>query len=270
MNKIIQYKDIPLTFYNYKEPLKSVIAGFGYYGVILGTLDGRKIQCHVCGKLFARVDSHIGQAHDKMTAREYKEKFELAYTTALISENIRAELKERTLKWLASMTKEDREKLRKENAKQLAKWNREHPEQPKLRLETKNKRGTCPDQLLEKIKEVAERIGHTPSKHEFIGETHTQRYVHLIYKTFGSWSNALKMTELSPREVKQLKGLKKPRYSNKELLEYLTIFAQENHKIPTHTDFRRGLLPSYGVYTRRFGKIENARKQAGVYNFINE
>jgi hypothetical protein len=59
-------------------------------------------------------------------------------------------------------------------------------------------------------------------------------------------------------------------YSDEELLEYLRIFAQENGKVPTATDFRRGLLPSYECYIRRFKTIENARRLAGVYDYIDE
>ena len=133
-------------------------------------------------------------------------------------------------------------------------------------METKNKRGVCPDQLLAKIKEVAEKVGHTPSLVEFIEVTGTQRFKHLIFKTFGSWKNALKMVNLQPKEKRMGRYIK---YSSEELLEYLVIFAQENLRIPTSTDCRRGLLPDSAVYTRRFGSLPKARELAGVYNFVS-
>jgi hypothetical protein len=115
--------------------------------------------------------------------------------------------------------------------------------------------------------EVATNIGHTPSKAEFINECGTQRYVHLIYKVFGSWKEAILMMGMEPKEPAK-GGYRK--YDDCELLEYLRQFAESNKKIPTATDFKRGLLPSFSTYTHRFGSIENARQEAGVYNYVEE
>jgi hypothetical protein len=257
-------EDSYLTLKHYKEPLIKIPKkiGYGFYGCLLASKDGKYVQCHICGKLFGELQAHVRQSH-RMDIPEYREKFKLAKTTALISEDRRLFRKERTVLWMQSLTDEQ-----KEQYKQWARdgRNKRSRAQPQLRLETKNKRGTCPDQLLEKIKEVAIDIGKTPSKIEFIWATGTQRYVHLIYKTFGSWGNAIKMAKLSPLEKK--KGGYVRKYTNEELLEYLLIFTQENGKVPTFTDFKRGLLPSYSVYTTRFGSIEKARRIAGVYNFV--
>jgi len=251
-----------LTLRNYKEPLREVPKkeGFGYYGAILGTIDGQYIQCHICGKYFANSSAHIRQAH-KTPVPTYREKFELARQTALVSEVERERLKNNQIKFIASLTPQQLAKYQK---KAIENRNIRIAVQPKLSLESKNKRGTCPDQLLDKIKEVAEKIGRTPSKHEFIGETGTQRYIHLIYKVYGSWTNALKILGMSPKQNGNKKNQKIKRYSNDELLEYLNIFWQENNKIPTATDFKRGLLPTYEVYLRRFGSITRARQLAGV------
>lgn len=51
MEKIVKFKDTMLTFNHYKEPLAEIpkIEGYGYYGAVLGSLDGNGIQCHLCG-----------------------------------------------------------------------------------------------------------------------------------------------------------------------------------------------------------------------------
>ena len=39
-------------------------------------------------------------------------------------------------------------------------------------------------------------------------------------------------------------------------------------KLPTATDFKRGLLPSYDTYIKHFKSIEEARQMAGVYEIL--
>lgn len=271
--KLIPFNGVYLTLNHYKEPLKEVVKaeGTGYYGALLGTPDGNLVQCHVCGELFEHLGYHINRAH-KLNANDYKEKYELAYKTALCSENYRQNQKATFMKMLNSLSEEEKDAYKQRHRERLIKARAEgkmFAHGKSITLETKNKRGTCPDQLLDKIKEIAERIGKTPSKAEFILETGTQRYVHLIYKTYGSWSKAIEMLGMEVRKAKSNPRSKK-RYSNEELLEYLAIYAQENNKVPTHTDFKRGLLPDYSVYTRRFGSIEEARQLAGVYEFVDD
>lgn len=59
-------------------------------------------------------------------------------------------------------------------------------------------------------------------------------------------------------------------WKDEELLEYLSIYAQENGKIPTSTDCKRGILPAREVFIRRFGSFEEARKKAGVYEILSK
>lgn len=266
---IIKFKDRNLTLHYYKEPLTKVKNGYGFIGCLLSTIEGDAVQCHICGELFIDLAKHVSQKHN-ITSVEYKDKFQLARKTALISENERMARKQRFLNYLKSLTEEEKREF-KIRARERYKNN--HSRSRQISLETKNKRGTCPDQLLQKIKDVAKKIGHTPSKTEFINECDSQRYVHLIYKTFGSWTKALKLIGMEPKKpinTGNSDGYNQynKKYSDEELLEYLVIFAQENNRKPTATDFRRGLLPPYYHYTRRWGGIENARLEAGVYNFI--
>lgn len=258
-----------LTFSNYKEPLTKVKDGFGYYGVLMSTVDGSKVQCHICGELFEHLAIHVNNAHE-IKSRIYKNIFGLAYSTALVSETRRESLKQQTLNWLKTLTPEEKEAYAQRSRERLQKIRREklnfdtqsHPHQ----LETRNKRGTCPDQLLAKITEVAQKLGKTPSLVEFIEETGGQRYKHLIFATFGSWKEAVKMAKLPLLTQRRSRGFKK-RYSDDELLEYIRIFAQEHQRIPTATDCKRGLLPYYESY-RRFGGMPAARELADISQFL--
>lgn len=254
-----------LTLKHYKEPLKPISAknGYGYYGALQITLDGDKIQCHQCGLLFQNLSRHILQTH-KISSRDFKIKYKLSFTTRLISESERIRMKEKALEYWRSLTdKEKNERKRKAilKYKYWKKDNKNHKIQPKEQLESKNKKGTCPDQLLEKIKEVKNKIGHTPSLMEFMQETGGQRYKHLIFKTFGSWKNALVMGKFQPKEKK---SYQKKVYSEEELIEYLKIYYQENNRTPTASDCRLGLIPAYEVYIRHFGSFPKARELAGL------
>jgi len=253
----------------YKEPLLKTPDGFGYLGTLSQTKDGKYVQCHICGKLFEHLAAHVSHAH-KMKAVEYREKFQLSYGTAMASEQYRIDRRNQYLKYLRSLSEEERLELkRKLQEKSRQARPKKAPQPEKHRLETKNRRGTCPDQLIEKIKEVADKLGHTPSKLEFNQFLGTQKYTHAIYATFGSWTKALEMAGHTAKTTTN-KGNKRggKGYSREELLELLVVFAQEYNKIPTFTDFRGGLLPSYEAYTHHFGTLENARRESGVYSFI--
>lgn len=140
-----------LTLVNYKEPLLSVSKsiGFGYYGAISITLDGTKMQCHVCGNLYSDVGLHSRQAH-QLPVVDYKAKFQLARTTSLISEKIGEERKERTLRWLANLSSEQKSFFLRKQKDSYTKWlkNRPHTKNWKESLESKNKKGVCPEQFL--------------------------------------------------------------------------------------------------------------------------
>ena len=262
--------DTSLVLKNYKEPLLPVPKqeGFGYYGAVLVTLDGQKMQCAYCGGLYEDVGLHARQAH-KVTNAQYKEKFQLADNTALLSEFNREKKKALTLKWITSLTPEQRDAW---EVKRKAAWEKWHSPNKsahgkKIRLETKNVRGTCPDQLIAKIQDVAKTLGKTPTKAEFIVACGGQRYVHLIYKTFGSYTKAIQRARLSPQKKDATnKGKTIHRYSDEELLEYLSDFFLEHKTIPTHSDYQRGLIPDTYQYSRRFGSMQRARELAGIYD----
>lgn len=270
MNKTITYKNNLLTFKNYKEPLLQIPKkeGFGFYGTLLITTDNQYVQCHICGELFQELSAHVLHGH-KINVKEYREKFKLAYKTPLISESLRMKRKMLSLEYFKSLTEEERVEMKEKARIGFLEWKKGEPlrNQPLQTLETKNKRGTCPDQLLDKIKKVKEKLGKVPTLAEFVVECGSQRYKHLIFKVFGSWNNALKMLkyELNPRpvDVKRVHA-----YTREQLIEYMQLFTRENNKIPSFTDFKAHLLPDYAVYKRVFGNMENARIEAGVYDLL--
>lgn len=124
-------------------------------------------------------------------------------------------------------------------------------------LEKRNKLGLCPDQVLEKIRELADKLGHTPSLIEFNTE-YKGRYTGSINFQHGSYLNAVaKLGLKSAKEVKE--------HTSQELLENLVEFFDKYGRIPMTTDFNRGLLgAARGTYIARFGTLNNARIEAGL------
>lgn len=243
-------------FYNYKEPLKPIEGGYGYYGTLAYNEVRDKVQCHICGKLFRFINNgHLNKLHN-LTAREYKEKFELAKSTALIGEGTREKMIKRpqvldeTLK--KKRTKEILNIVKKRKKLKL------HGGLTKISLEDLNKRGMCPAQLLQRIKDLEIKLGHRPSYNEFI-EHYKWRYWQPIRRTFGTWENALKKAGYTTYLDEQ-----REKYSKENLIQYLKDFYKLNKRTPTQSDCKRGILPKHDVYVKNFGNMNNARMLAHV------
>lgn len=249
-------KDVqPLVYENYKEPLKKIpkSEGYGYYGTLATTADKTLVQCHMCGNLYGSVAQHIRSAH-KLSADEYKEKFGLSKTTALVSDEVRVRLQERVIKFFDGKLPDH---LKEYNRKVQAGLIKHHGSGgAKKSLEWRNKNGVCPDQLLEKIKELAKKLGHTPSMDEF-QEHYKGRYRSAIMYIHGGYLEAVRKAKLV-----SAKELKEP--DNDRLLQDLIDFKKKYGRIPMSSDFARGLLRPRAMYFRRFGSLNNARVEAGL------
>lgn len=251
-----------VVVYDYKEPLAKVQSGFGYYGCLSGTSDKEKIQCHVCGKLFKDLNFHL-KVHD-IPVKDYKQKYGLASSTKLISPVMKQQRRE---KFMETFTFEKREKYRAMACKAWVASEKKGGANRKLSLETKNKRGSCPDQIIAKIIETTKKLGHVPSLQEFMREPFGDRYWHLIRRTYKTWNNALKVANL--RRCLSPSQFITHKYHPSELIELLSIFTQEEHRIPRYSDFGNGMLPAYTTYARKFGTLEKARSLAGVYDLVS-
>lgn len=255
---------LKLVFKNYKEPIKAIPKnkGVGYYGIIMTTENGEYIQCHICGELHRQLSTHLNL--HKTTVTEYKEEFGIAFETPLISESMRFERQRQLVKRYEEMSVEEKQEL-KERMRELAYKNRFNSNKNRpYRLEIKNKRGTCPDQLLDKINEVAEKLGKTPTMREFQREVGGGRYMNPIRRTFGKWNNAIKLSGLKILERDYTKS-SNPKYSDEYLIEALAHFYKQTGRPPMSANCGQdGVLPSLSVYKYRFGGITKARAIAGI------
>lgn len=245
-------------FYGYKEPLKRVDGGFGYYGVLIYNKAKDKVQCHVCGKFFRAINNGHLRYHGFERAREYKEKYGLSVTSVLIGEGTREKLIART----ESQPQDLKDRIRKNIfLPEVRKKQIESAKKPRLgyyvSLELRNKRGTCPDQLLDLIRKVPKnkygRVGFS----SFL-ETNGWGKWNAIQATFGTWKEAVRAAGLEPSLPMEKV------HSNEELIEYLQRFYEIHNRTARHSDFARGFLPSENTYLKRFGTLNKARVLAKV------
>ena len=258
----VEYTGQNLLYENYKEPLKPIEKGkgHGYYGTVAQTDDKEYIQCHVCGHLFMNLGGHL-RMH-KLTAREYKDEYQLSRKTALVSDRQREKMQQQVFKpgnkKLPDHLKEYNHKVQTGQISHKGTKKRTHREKRNdhYSMEWRNERGLCPDQVLEKIQELADELGQVPSQEEF-AKRHKGRYIHSIRYLHGSWVKAVGKLGMKSR-----KELKEP--DNTNLLEALIDFQKQYGRIPMTSDFSRGLLRSRGLYISRFGSLNNARIEAGL------
>lgn len=248
-----------LTYLNYKEPLRPVEDGFGFFGTIAQTEEGEEVQCHICGGTYSNLGHHAWVRHG-IKAREYRIKYQLGLRTPLCSDVWSNKCKE--IKMLAWNKLSEEEKDDRRNMMRLA-------QEKTIRvgvgrsLEALNKDGMCPDQLIEKIQSLNIKLGHSPTHKEF-EEEYNGKYVGAIRRTFGSWDGAKHMAGLNLNKSGSVIPHNRSQYSNETLLEFLRSFYKEKGLRPTFSDWRRGFLPSYYLYKHRFGGIEKARLLAGI------
>lgn len=253
----VEYTDQILVYEDYKEPLKKIEKGYGYYGTIAMTKDGEYIQCHICGNLFPNVGVHLRR--HKITSAAYKEKFGLAQGTGLVSEPERERMQKNIF-------------AKKTNKGELPVWLKEYNKKVQsgeikhkgakakhggLPLEKRNKLGICAEQILDKITDLKDKLGHTPSYDEFVAE-YNGKYISTLKYFHGSYLNAVKKAGLI-----SAKELKEP--DNEVLIGNLIDFHERHGRTPMTSDFNRGLLGyNRQMFTRRFGSLNNARVEAGL------
>lgn len=237
-----------VTFYNYKEPFMEFKDGFGYEGVLLyDEVDG-SVQCHICGKWFESLGHHVNRAHG-MNSSVYKLTVGLNQSSALISEKLREKL---ILAGRGSLAQ------RLENLS-LPKKKKDKAMFPTNTRQKQNRTGNCPMQLLNRIKEMSDKVGRTPTALE-LEEVVSKKTIKTI---FGSMANAVRLAGLAPR-AKGI-GVTYKTYTKEEILQIMVNFKEVYKRDPLMTDSKRGLIPSWGAFVKHFGSFNKAKEELKIY-----
>lgn len=113
------------------------------------------------------------------------------------------------------------------------------------------------EELLDCLKQFYQENGRIPMASDFLNNfeyPHRNTYM----ERFGSWNNALEMTELNLEKRFE-------KYTDNELLNHLSIFYKKNGRVPIQKDFLNNPeYPCYLTYRKRFGKWSKALKIVGL------
>jgi hypothetical protein len=233
--------------YSEKEPYTQ--SGQSAHGVLVLNPEEDQVQCHECGEWFTSLPEHIWRQH-RMKIRAYKIKHGLPIKAALCNERIRQRLISAGKTEFAKRGSAMAEAL-------LAARSGVSPGAIKGRpyYACRNRRGRCKEQILRDLRLLGERLGRYPSSAELASARIDPQSVEFL---FG----------LSFREVVRLAGLvppePKPHYTRVMLTEMLRDFYVKNHRLPSASDRKRGLIPGVSHYVKVFGSLSNAYYAAGL------
>lgn len=225
--KIMEYADAPsgmVTLYNYKEPYMRFSAGFGYLGVLLFDEGTDKIQCHLCGNWFGALAHHLHAEHN-ISASQYKEKVGLRQTSALISESMRAKL-------IASGLDKRMQNLRAGKKKTQAEKDKISKTRSHISYEDQNQRGTCPEQIIERLKKLYNEIGRTPTSKEV-------PFYDAMMRIYGTYKNACEFAGIPYNDPSTSSTRNKGKRATvtEDLRKYTKDFIEKNKRLPTNGDF---------------------------------
>jgi Homing endonuclease associated repeat len=111
------------------------------------------------------------------------------------------------------------------------------------------------DQILNELRQSAERIGRSPTMREFAADPETSVHPQTVIEHFGSWNAAKREAGLVPRRFA----------TRQELVGLLHDLGEELGRVPTAKDLdaRRGSMPSKSLYWHTFGSLAEALREAG-------
>ncbi len=242
-----------VTYIDYKEPLRVVAGGFGYYGTLATNKEHTHIQCHKCGNMFANLALHL-RSHN-IVARDYKLEYGLSLNAGLISDTVRLNKQVAYDYWNDDERKAHLMRLGKEAQANGIKGGRANKNGTSWSLERRNRRGNCPDQVIEKIQSLATELNHQPTYEEYEAKYGNGIMRSLKYH-YGSWNKAVKIAGFNPRDPGH------PAHDRIALLLRIKEFTEQHGREPQWADFNTPYFVSVMTYYNAFGSIPEARKQA--------
>ncbi len=299
--KEIEYEEAPsgfVYFYNYKEPLMKFDKGHGFLGTLAFDGDTDKIQCHLCGEWYGNLPPHLVKEHN-IRAPAYKEIVGLNQTTALINENMRKKL-------IASGMDKRLQNLRQNGMGKGTTRSKEVRAKISATLkkntpEMQNLRGTCPVQLIERLRNKYFELGRTPLHkelgfHNALTATYGTmkqacaiagipyrdciEYIRNFFDINGRlprhkdvgknalWRNIQRYNyrELCRDALASDNHYRKPDkrlfYTKEQLINFVRNFETIHGRKPSYSDCKRGLLPHLSRYSYHFGSWQNTLKIA--------
>lgn len=249
---IEMYPDYVETLYKLEPPYRRVDEGYGFYGVVLLDTKADKIQCHICGKWFRSLCSHVKNKHG-LRLRDYKLKYGISLMTPLVCRGVSRRLSE------TSSSNPDRHKnlllghTRKVRNKSL-RVRRGSMIYSQNSAMYKNKNGICDAQLRRRYEVVQDIVGkNEPTLHEDIRE-HDRRLFHVIKTRYGGITNFRNVFNFPNKKPER------PKWTEESVVAGIRRLAKSIGRIPREEDFsKKEGYPSVSTIQRHLGSFRRGR-----------
>jgi hypothetical protein len=241
--------------YKAVEPFMEVNKGFGYLGVVQYDDVEDKIQCHICGKYFTTMSSHL-KTHDT-TAYQYKEDYGLKQGTPLAGARYLQKISENTDKCLGmfkgrKMFKHGKDWKRPGMSSAWIKDRNKKISHAKNTMSFKNRYGLCDLQIKARYEVVKKIVGCTPTTTDF--KKHDYRLLTKALRKFHSMNNFRKWIGDNPIGKNERQTI-----PDIDLIVRLRKFYHENGRRPIASDITNNC-----TYVKHFGSWNNALNMAGL------
>ena len=110
------------------------------------------------------------------------------------------------------------------------------------------------EDLIKILQDLAQELGRVPIATDLRHRRDLPSLNTYIYH-FSYWNKALEAADLN---------VSYKHYTNNELIVLLKELAEKLGRVPTFDDLKKSDLPSHTTYFERFGKYNNALKEAGL------
>jgi len=235
-----------VSLYKVKAPF--VESGKSVHGALEYDIASEHIKCHECGVFVACLANHIRYTH-RITTRTYKLKHGLKLHSCLMGETARKIRSETALRNAASMSRA--ELIAKMTSMSACRSSRDTSNKDHSLHESRNSKGHCREQLLEKLSKLGKDLGRTPTEKEFSNSGVSQKSLRFH---FGNVRSAMVIAGLSPNSPGASGISRRAKTTTDRLVVSLRIFFYNYKRIPRLSDVRRGLLTSAPrTYFDRFG-----------------
>lgn len=219
----------------YVPPFEKNDSGFGFKGVLIEDFESGKIQCSICGEWFEQMARHL-ETH-QINSKDYKLKFGLLLSTALKSKEMRLHQS----KVMIARRKSDKKYRGRFKKNNLFAGNRKY--KPKA-LESRNKYGVCDLQLMERIIQLKEELGKTPTLID-LKEKYGMGMMALIHKRYGSYIKLCRNLGMNPNFSNW-----NPKYSREYFIE------KALNQVPSTRIFT---INEMGAFYKYFKSIEELK-----------
>jgi len=190
-SKKIKY-DSPSGFVQvgkYIPPFEKNETGFGFKGVIVEDSKSGDLQCSCCGKWFQNLSTHIFAKHG-LVANEYKAQFGLLISTALKSKAMRLH-QSKVMSGLRIKNKSNRFSFKRGN------YQAGNRKGHKKAVETLNKYGVCDLQIMQKVIELKNELGKTPTLIQ-LKKRYGGTFIFHLYRKYNSYVKYCREIDFDP------------------------------------------------------------------------